>query len=297
MVMLKRLFAPLCALLFFASSLHATLLKVEDFDYPISTELCQAGWFTQWGAMSDMVVTGGLELAGYAGCGVGGAALIDVDSGSNQPHLAFTKQTSGDVYVAFMFQPIWVTKRGYFFCLRDDQINAITYNYNARVFLNENNQLGLTFADNQKAVMATDALDYGGIYLLVLKYHIVEGANNDQVSLYVFAADEARPALEKDATPLFSGISDAAKTDICPAHVVLRGFDKDGYLVVDGIRVATTWTEAIATTDTGDCGVEPTGITRPASPVVAEKVLIDGQWYIRRGNRLYNVLGDFHQFL
>lgn len=246
-------------------SVQAEVLWVENFDYPIGDELVGAnGWYTQYSELSGISITSGLNLPHYAAFAPNetsdaqnsGAALLDVVSHSAQPHHAFAQITDGEVYASFLLLPSINYKKSYFFCLRDEKTDASNYsdfNYNGRVFLNEYNQVGLTFADNQKAVFSSESLDPNQVYLLVLRYQIVPGANNDSVSLYVLADGvETQPA-----SPTLGPIADPAKRDINPANVVLRGYDADGWLVVDGIRVATTWAEAAPYAETSTAVLNP----------------------------------------
>ncbi len=219
----------------------AEVLLEENFDYPQGEfPLAESGWYTQWGEASSLSIGEGLTFDGYACSGVGNGVVIDADD-SNNPHRAFKQVTEGNVYVAFMLRPSTAYKKGYFLTLRDS--DSYSFNFNGRVSVNEDGQLGLTFANNQNAVYADEVLDGNTTYLVVLKYTIVEGKNNDNVSLYCFdKMPDAEPA-----APLVGPLSDAAKVDINPANVVLRGYAGADYveLLLDGIRVATTWDEAL----------------------------------------------------
>lgn len=219
----------------------AEVLLEENFDYPQGEfPLEEGGWYTQWGGASSLSIGEGLTFEGYAGSGVGNGVMIDADD-SNNPHRAFKQVTEGNVYVAFMLRPFTVYKKGYFLTLRDS--DSYSFNFNGRVSVNESGQLGLTFANNQNAVYADEVLDGNTTYLVVLKYTIVEGNNNDNVSLYCF---DKMPDAEPVA-PLVGPLSDAAKVDINPANIALRGYaDAEKVeLMLDGIRVATTWDEAL----------------------------------------------------
>lgn len=236
---MKKQLLVILALLATLTMSAATILT-EDFDYAHGEVLTDHGWFTQWGQASTIGVTNGLIFEDYAGCGVGNATVIDVEE-SNQLHKSFTQVTEGNLYVAFMFQPIMAYKEGYFFTLRDNNIDAQTYNFNARVFINTENQLGLTFAQNGNKIYGNEILDAAKTYLVVLKYTINEGSNNDAVSLYLLDTfSETEPA-----EPFIGPLTDAASLDINPANIVLRGYSADIWLVVDGIRVGTTWQDAV----------------------------------------------------
>lgn len=272
----------LCLSSFLAAS--AETLFVENFQYPIGNSITNesSAWFLPWGGFSVYSITNGLTFSGYAESGVGNAVVIDQKVSNDQPHHAFTEQTSGSLFVAFMFQPSIVSKAGYFFALRDNQVAGNTvFNFNGRILINDSYQLGLTFADNQKAVYSSVFLDPQKVHLLVLRYDIVEGTNNDQVSLYVFS--DACPSAEPTA-PLIGPLSDASKVDINPAHVVLRGYDNDGWLVIDGIRVATTFEEAAALAE--GAALETVYPNQPAL------ILRNGQLMILRTGRYFSLSGQ-----
>ena len=247
-------------------SMSAEVLFSEDFSAGVGTLVeSNNGWFTPYGSASGVSITNGLEFPDYVMSGVGNAVLLDGNCGQYQPHHTFAEVSQGSVYVAFMFQPSVVAKAGWFFCLRDAYSQS-TFNYVARIHLSADGLLGLRFYKTAEAVFdETMPLDGQNTYLVVLKYTIVEGDHNDQISLYAF---DTMPAAEP-ATPLVGPLTDAQAPDICPQNIVLRAFDANSWLVLDGIRVATTWQEAVARLST-------------ALPKVQDNVYL---------NQSYNLLG------
>lgn len=237
-------------------TLNAKVLLTEDFDYTAGIPLTDCGWTTTYGGASATSVSNGLDFDGYAGCGIGNGALISGKDGSNQPHKAFEVQTSGDTYVAFMLRPYQVTKASYFFCLRDAS-SASTFNFNARVFLNESNQIGLSYCGGAADAQYADrTLDNETTYLVVLKYTVVDGAKNDKAALYMLDAYTAT----EPASPLLETANTASgkNADINPENIVLRSNSDDDWISVDGIRVATTWSEAVAAGTCPSTGVKQT---------------------------------------
>ncbi len=227
-------------LLMMAVVSHADVLLVEDFDYPIGDKISSHGWYTQYGSESPIGVTNGLSVANYAQSGIGNAALIDGQTSSAQPHKAFAEVREGDVYVAFMLLPAVNSKDGYFFALRDS-VSDKAFHYSARVFVSANNQLGLCVGKGSTVGYSAEVMDASSTYLVVVKYSIASGSNNDAVSVYLLTAALAAEPDEPTVGPL----RDSAVEDIYPRNIVLRGYDSNGWLVVDGIRVATTWQEAV----------------------------------------------------
>lgn len=239
---MKKVFIFLFAVMM-SVSMSAEVLFTEDFSAGVGALVeSNNGWFTPYDGASGVSITNGLEFPGYVMSGVGNAVLLDGNCGQYQPHHSFAEVSQGSVYVAFMFQPSVVGKAGWFFCLRDAYSQS-TFNYVARIHLSADGLLGLRFYKTADPVFdETMPLDGQNTYLVVLKYTIVEGDHNDQISLYAF---DTMPAAEP-ATPLVGPLTDAQAPDIDPQNIVLRAFDADSWLVLDGIRVATTWQEAVA---------------------------------------------------
>lgn len=258
--MKKPLFLLLAAA--FCWTANAEVLLVEDFDYTAGTPLTDCGWTTTYSGTSVTAVSNGLNFDGYAGCGIGNGALIGGGKDSSyQPHKAFEAQTEGDIYVAFMLQPYMVAKASYFFCLRD-AISTSTFNFNARIFLNEANQIGLSYCGGaDDAQYADRVLDNATTYLVVLKYTIVAGAKNDQVALYLLDAFADSEPTEPLLTT--TNNSSSKNADINPQNIVLRSNGNDDWILVDGIRVATTWAEAVAAGSCPSTGVKQTQSDAP----------------------------------
>lgn len=225
----------------FAATLNAEVLLVENFTDTVGKPLTSCGWITTYGSASQTAVSNGLEFEGYYGSGIGNGAICSGTDSSNQPHKSFKKQTSGSIYVAFMLQAYDVTAETYFFSLRD-AISTTSFNFFGRVQLNTNYQIGLRYSKNDAQQYASQPLDPTETYLVVLKYEIVEGSSNDIVSLYLLDQITNEPA-----TPLLSVTS---TQDISPENIVLRSNKDDDWILVDGIRVATTWEEAVGKSTT-----------------------------------------------
>ena len=133
---MKKTNLLLIALFGLASMLHAEVLFTEDFDYASGSSITSHNdWFLQWGGTSNMlIVEPALEFTGYPGSGVGNALLIEGDYSNDMPHHVFEQAKSGDVYVAILMEPTFVTKNGYFLTLRDEHADNTAYNYCGRVY-------------------------------------------------------------------------------------------------------------------------------------------------------------------
>lgn len=252
--MTKKRNLILGATLLLGICVHAEVLLVEDFDYAIGAKLTQCGsWYLQWQGGDDrLTITNGLEYTGYIQSGQGNGLLIDAESSSAIPHIQLPAPvTSGSVYVAMMIQAtLPVGKSGWLTSFRDNKITSSDYNENGRLLISSDNRLGISVAKPTGTNgYSSKVLDTQKVYVVVLKYAIQTGANNDKVSLFVLDS----LCRTEPATPDVGPLSDNEVPDINPANFLVRGFDDEGWIVLDGIRIATTWHEAL--------GVTPTGIT------------------------------------
>jgi hypothetical protein len=83
-------------------------------------------------------------------------------------------------------------------------------------------------------------------YLLIMKYIIVDGTTNDMVSLYILTG--SIPATEPPV-PSIGPVSDAGQSDLSNvAAVALRQYSGSQNIVIDGIRVAQKWEDAVSIT-------------------------------------------------
>lgn len=276
--------------------LKAEVLKEEAFRYEIGTALeSTANWETPWKGTSGMTVTNGLEFEGYSekqetgngkqetGNMAEGAVALDGECGSYQPHMAFEQVTEGSVYTAFLLYPYANYKTGWLVSYRQEPAsNTTSFNYVGRVSLDDENKIGLRYFKNAAAVYDTESLSPSTVYLCVLKYTIVEGDKNDEVSLYVF---DKMPTAEP-AKPTVGPLKDAASPDIKPSQLVLRSYDADSWLSIGKIRVATTFEEAV--------GIQATGVDEGirSKKEGVRKWIEDGRLVIEANGRRYGARGE-----
>jgi len=267
-------------------SAQENVLFTEDFDYPDGSVLTvNPDWFLQWGGETHMaIVSPALTFEGYIGSDVGQALLIEGDYSNDQPHHVFEQVKSGDVYVALLLEPTFVTKTGWFLTLRDEKITQSTFNYCGRVYVGVdeeyNTLIGLRFFKKAEAVFADVHLDAEKTYLVVMRYHIVEGNSNDEISLYLF---DKMPT-EMPSEPLIGPLTDPQAPDINPAHIAFHSFDDDGWLTIDGLRIATTFEDAL-----GPLG---TGLDEQTSErAEVRRKMVNGTIIIEKNDEKYSVLG------
>ncbi len=212
----------------------------ENYAYPVGDNITSHGWVAHSAGGTNPITVndGALTFPGYPSSGIGNAALLF--GNSEDDHRLFESQSADSVYMAFMVNAA-ANPNGYFIHFAT---NPYTFDYRGRIYLegtNPNLEFGLGFGTEAPVITANN-YSLSTTYLIVLKYTIVDGAGNDQVSLYVFDTDT--PPTEP-AVPTIGPITNPGTTDIDPGAVSFRKFNSAQDMVVDGIRIATTWSDAV----------------------------------------------------
>jgi len=224
-----------------ANATPTNLLLVENFDYVASTLLTDNGWtaHSASGTNPIEVNNGGLTYADYPSSGIGNAATLQASG--EAVHRTFPVTNSGVVYVSFLVNvsSTWTTS-DYIFNLGNDPIGTT---YRARLFLINGGIGDFEFGLSQSAATAdvstNNGYSYSTTYLLVLKYEIIDGSSNDEVSLFIF--DSGVPIAE----PVTPTLGPVTGTDLSAlGSVALRQTYANTQLIIDGIRVATSWAQA-----------------------------------------------------
>jgi hypothetical protein len=248
------------AAVFAITASAAPPLFLEDFSYASSSQLNgQGGWAAHSGAGTNPLTvnaSAGLSYTGYLGSGVGNGLGTTATSGEDDNH-SFTGQTSGNVYAAFMVNVVSSQTTGdYFFHFFDGLITGNIFR--GRVFVKKdaassNYAFGIQFGSTINTVYTGFDYTPGTTYLVVLKYAIIAGANNDVVSIVVNPPiDCAEAAATVSATDV--GQTDAANLD---GVAIRQGSAANAATVqIDGIRVATNWGDALGL----DCPIAVTPV-------------------------------------
>jgi len=217
---------------------YGQLLLDENFSYPAGSLLTANGWTAHSGGGTQPITvsSGGLTYSGYVDSGIGNAALVD--NNGEDDNKTFSTQSSGTVYVAYMVNVTSIAA-GYFFHLGGTPIGTT---FRGKVFMDATSHFGISVGSNTGTYSAT-TFTLGTTYLLVIKYEIVAGTNNDKVSLFIFSSGV--PATEP-VTPTIGPLTDAAQSDINPGCVAIRQYSASENLMVDGIRVGNAWSDIYA---------------------------------------------------
>ncbi len=227
-----------------------TTYLAEHFDYPADSALDNHGWYVHSGTSNPIKVTnGGLAWSktNYKGSGVGNAAAVNnTGYDYNKP---FTKDaTTGSVYTSFLLKANASTE-GYFFHLGEyaspssPDYTKLSTSFRARTFVSPGStsddfKLGLTFNSSSVSDTTSD-LKLGETYLVVVKYTINDGTDNDEVSLYVFA--DGDDISKEPATPTIGPLTGTASDLSAVQAAVLRQYSSSQDVVIDGIIAQDNW--------------------------------------------------------
>lgn len=233
--------------------LYSQNVLTEDFIFDPADSLEYNGYWGRSGINTEFnvkIVSPGLEYNGYIGSGRGNACLITNDGNGDIVYRNFDSAiVSGSVYMSFM--------------LRVDSLpNTVTQGY--PIAFNPNTG-GTNLNSRLSIKRETDSTFYVGIlktggfvtnfsntiynihktYLLVIKYEIVPGLNNDVSSLYVF--ESGVPATEPNIALILNQEGDDFTGQA--SVYINNNYAQDGLkgcnIKIDGIRVGTSWENSV----------------------------------------------------
>jgi len=247
---MKKIITILLMAFAFCGNVQGQLLLNENFEYGNSSaNLTSVGanWITHSNASPALgYITSGLSFSAYPSFS-GGAATYGT-SGQDVNRGFGTTVTSGVVYASFLAVVSNATSGGDYFFHFMSVNNTASTDFKGRVFARSTTggyNLGISKAGAGATVgFSAKLLGYSTTYMVVVKYTIVNGANNDIADLFVI--DGSIPSSEPsiDATAV-----DAAGNDISGGigAVALRqgGSSTAATLTIDGIRLAQNWNDAV----------------------------------------------------
>lgn len=231
----------LFAFLFFTNMAFAQApLLIEDFNYTAGDLLTDHGWTSHSGGTTNpiLVTSPGLTFNGYVGSNTGFSA--GVNNTGQDVIKSFGAQSTGTVYTSFLVKASASTAAGvYFFHYLQTSGSSA---HRARTFISAAPDVGKMFVgltfNSATAANSQTVLNFDQTYLMVVKYEIVDGTDNDKVSLYVFAEGDN---FTSEPTAPFLGPVTGTAVDITPTYVVLRQDEAVQRITVDGFRVKKHW--------------------------------------------------------
>jgi hypothetical protein len=223
-------------------------LYEENFSYTANDPLTSHGWTAHSGSGTNAirVYAPGLTYAGYVASGVGNAAKVD--TAGEDINKTFTTTNSGTVYTAFMLSVQKATTDGdYCFHLSTSPLNS--YEYGSRFHVKNNTSGAIAFGLGKKHLdtsFTSFSYALNTTYLIVLKYQFVAGGDsNDALSMFVFTSGV--PSTEP-TTPTVGPFTPVGADFPHIGSVVLRQGTaaRAPRIIIDGIRVGTSWNNAVA---------------------------------------------------
>jgi len=283
-LLIKRISILLPAIVAFWQIGFGQAVLVENFDYASGALLTTNGWSAHSGSGTQAidVIVPGLTFTGYPSSNIGGAAQID--NTGEDVNKAFTTQTTGTTYSAFLIK-VNTPADGYFLNLGGTPIGTTFRSKLFTIGTSSPFNFGLSVGSNTATPISGGSYTSGTTYLCVLKYEVVSGTNNDIVSLFVISGEI--PATEP-ATPTAGPLTDASQTDINPGSIALRQFVATQNIIIDGIRIATNWTDAISDIKAPVATFVPTNSATDVSISAAPTITFDEAVVKADGSELTN---------
>ncbi len=243
---MKKLLFSLVNVFLFISLFSQTLLLKENFDYPVGTQLVGTNGWTEQGFSTTNILTissGNLSYVKYIGSNIGNE--LPIANTGQDAYKAFLSQNNGTIYTSMLINISDATTTGdYFFAYQPSPGNT---NYIGRLFIKKNTSNKIAFGiskGTESPVYSDFNYNFSTTYLLVLSYTFSPFSNNDDViSLYVNPI-VGQPIPFQPTITTTGGITNDAST--LGAILIRQG--NASYaptLIIDGIRVATTWEEAV----------------------------------------------------
>ncbi|HEX9950728.1 MAG TPA: T9SS type A sorting domain-containing protein [Rubricoccaceae bacterium] len=241
------------ALLLLPVAGQAQSLLLDNFNAAPGTLLTGAGWVQNGTVATNpiAVTANNLMFPNFPATSGNAAALTT--SGQDVNRSLVSAPASGAVYAAFLVNVSAAQTAGdYFFALLP--ANGST-NFGGRVYARLSAgavQFGLTKTNNTP-LYTTATYPLGTTVLLVVKYTFVAGTANDPVSLFVLNAGDALAT--EPATPTLTDPTTTNDLTAAGAALLRQGTAANApTLTFDGLRVGTSWEDAVLATQTVDDG-------------------------------------------
>mgnify|MGYP001812925940 CR=1 FL=1 len=218
----------------------------ENFDYGATagdlTTISGGAWVNHSGASNQLAYsTESLTMDGYPSSNIGGSLVLS-SSGSEDVNSAFsTIITSGTVYSSTLINLSDVGDGTYFFHLMEEDGS---YSYSARVGAKSDGAGKVLFgigASSSSLTYGSTSFDLDTTYLLVASYNVATGTSN----LYVLTSAEATEPTSPETT-------NTGNTGNSAHRIGIRQGGGGPTAILDGIRVANSWSAIMSNEDLDD---------------------------------------------
>lgn len=245
-----------------------------------------------------------------------GNAITFAGSGID-PELKFTNTTSGSLYSSFVFtaadvativastttDPLYSTPTGFYGFLSEstDPITSIvSTSYASDVMFRKNIatgkfNLGLSKSNNgTECVWSPVEYDFGTQHLIVISYENIGDltATNQVANLWIDPASTTQPAATLSQNAPTTSVT---RSNLDRIKIVQASSNSTPTIVIDEIRVANNWGEALGTTST--LGLSPKGAVKSQctvypNPVSNGKLYISSPSSSQKQVAIYSILGQ-----
>ena len=228
--------------IFSTSTIFPQLLLEENFSYTAGSPLTSNGWtaYNTQGTNPILVSSGSLSYTNYSSSNIGNSAnVIGKSSSSEDDKRTFTAQSSGSVYASFLinFSSATTAADGDYFL---GFFTSSGKTAKGKVYVKRSGSNIAFGISKGGTIPELSAFNYSlnVTYLLVLKYTFNASSSDDIINLFI-NPDLSGP----EPSPNLTNTDSSADLNNVGA-IFLRQGSKSYNLVIDGIRVATSWSQA-----------------------------------------------------
>ncbi|NWG28270.1 MAG: T9SS type A sorting domain-containing protein, partial [Ignavibacteriaceae bacterium] len=225
------------------SALPSGLLFEHNFDY--GSNIADYGWSLHSGGSTPINTTSGLTYTGYISSGIGNAA--NITGTSDDLNQGFVDQnSSGSIYLSALVSVTEAADNitGDYFLHLGDRTDPTTFtSFCARVFARVDASGNVNFGLSNTSTATWGATNYlkNTTYLLTVKYAL-NTSGNDDASLWIFSSGVPSDEIAA-GTPEVS-ITGQTGQDIVDAIGLRQASSNQPDLILDGIRISTSWSQA-----------------------------------------------------
>ena len=241
-----------------------TLLMNENFSYTAGTLLTANGWTAHSGAGSNPITVTApsatpLTYTGYLSSGIGNE--VTMFTTGEDDNKSFASQTSGSVYASFLVNASAANTAGDYFFHFCQVSGATASGFYDRLFIKRDASNNLAFGISKLGTPVYTGFTYAlnTTYLVVVKYTYNTGtATDDMAYLYI---NPTIGAAEPTPTLTSTDVTSADATAILAVALRQGTTASMPTVKIDGIRVATLWSDVVGASGTATLSVTPSTLT------------------------------------
>lgn len=293
---------------------QVTLPLYESFNYTEGAALANATPAnSQWTSVSvatslddQIIASPGWITTGIPG--YGGSALF-IQGGSTDPQIKFANQTSGTVYFSFLTiikensgapATTWTGADPGIQFISMGQESSTTpgnTNYAGSIFIKKSGA-GFVLGINKGSTAGADTVWIPTVYNLDTEYYIVASytfdATNPTSKIWVIdpsvSAGTDVPSAEPVATAT-TNLGTSNRLNLDRIFIRQDSNAKTPGVIIDELRVGTTWNTGTGTTSLGLAKNEIAGLNVYPNPVINGKVFINSDNSMAKKVSVYDILG------